>query len=399
MKINNFFIIIFIICSCATFNQKQIEKKGPNFNSNFNIYHQYWNFSTDSIKLFLHIDIPLKKFVFKKSDDYFYCDLLFNINISDNKTNMQVYRESWDKQTKFQYYKDTRNSSNYISVDRTIKLSPGEYNIFLNIKDKDSQRSWKINKEYKLDPINILGPILPFTNNTNNEKEFAVNIIEKTDTVWLKAQVYFQDTIDNQINYIIENKNISIDSGKVNISYREKNNLYFIPISIHDLNGGIYKIELDLNGYKQDTEINISFPEKLYWTYDINEIVGVMKYIISSKNEYKKLQSIQGPDQWEYINNYWISRDPSPHTEQNELLIQLNDRVRYVNKHFSTHIPGWESDRGRIYIIYGTPQYIDETHRDNTGYIYQKWVYSNGKQFIFIDMGASGNYSLYREIY
>ena len=56
---------------------------------------------------------------------------------------------------------------------------------------------------------------------------------------------------------------------------------------------------------------------------------------------------------------------------------------------------GWRSDRGRIYIIYGEPQVVDESH--HRGYNFQKWVYANGKEFLFIDRTISGDYTLYHE--
>ena len=58
---------------------------------------------------------------------------------------------------------------------------------------------------------------------------------------------------------------------------------------------------------------------------------------------------------------------------------------------------GWRSDRGRIYIIYGKPQVVDESYQDNRGYNFQKWVYANGKEFLFIDSTMSGDYTLYHE--
>ena len=58
---------------------------------------------------------------------------------------------------------------------------------------------------------------------------------------------------------------------------------------------------------------------------------------------------------------------------------------------------GWRSDRGRIYIIYGEPHLVYESYQDNMGYNYQKWVYSNGKEFTFIDRTMSGDYTLYQE--
>ena len=60
---------------------------------------------------------------------------------------------------------------------------------------------------------------------------------------------------------------------------------------------------------------------------------------------------------------------------------------------------GWQSDRGRIYIVYGAPSYIDESKQGNMGYRYQKWVYPSGKEFIFIDRTMSGNYTLYKDFF
>ena len=102
---------------------------------------------------------------------------------------------------------------------------------------------------------------------------------------------------------------------------------------------------------------------------------------------------------WNYLHNYWKEKDPSPKTPENELLNQINERVKFVNKNFSILKPGWRSDRGRIYIIYGPPQNVDESYQDQMGYNYLKWIYPSGKQFIFIDRSMSGDYSLYREMY
>ena len=102
--------------------------------------------------------------------------------------------------------------------------------------------------------------------------------------------------------------------------------------------------------------------------------------------------------QWDYIYEYWKEKDPSPKTSKNELLIQLNERVNFVNKNFSMIKPGWQTDRGRVYIVYGRPQFIDESYRDEMGHTFQKWRYPSGKQFIFIDRNMSGDYSLYQEM-
>ena len=102
--------------------------------------------------------------------------------------------------------------------------------------------------------------------------------------------------------------------------------------------------------------------------------------------------------QLDYIRKHWNKLDPTSATEENELLMQLNKRVRYVNNNYSVLIPGWRTDRGKIYIIHGPPQY-KESYQDEMRNNYQKWIYSTGKQFIFIDRSFSGDFTLFRGIY
>ena len=110
-----------------------------------------------------------------------------------------------------------------------------------------------------------------------------------------------------------------------------------------------------------------------------------MGYILNTNSEFKELRNMEESAQWDYIEKYWEEKDPSPGTKENELLDQFNERTKYVNKFFSILMPGWRSDRGRIYIIYGPPRQIDESYDDNAGNAYQKWIYPNGRQFIFIN--------------
>jgi GWxTD domain-containing protein len=184
----------------------------------------------------------------------------------------------------------------------------------------------------------------------------------------------------------------------VNISGTGINHLYYLPIPIVQNKRGWYEITLSYQGEKQTASFRYAAKGKKYWTDDVDEVVGVMRYILPY-SEYKKLKNIAESFQWDFIHEYWKEKDPTPITDENELVSQLNNRVRYVNKNFSILMQGWRSDRGRIYIIYGPPQYVNESYQDQIGYTYQKWVYPSGKQFVFIDRSSSGDYSLYREIY
>jgi GWxTD domain-containing protein len=60
-----------------------------------------------------------------------------------------------------------------------------------------------------------------------------------------------------------------------------------------------------------------------------------------------------------FIEAFWQRRDPTPDTEENEYKEEHYRRIAYSNEHFAAGIPGWKSDRGRMYIMYGPADEID----------------------------------------
>ncbi len=409
-KYSYYFLFTLLIFSCAGISK--INKKSKvTIESKIKVQTQYWNMTSDSINLYTHIALPLNRFVFKKQRDHFAGEIIFTLVISDAENNSQIHRESWREKISEPYYENTRDPDNYFKTERNIALLPGTYKLFLNVQDEDSRKNWKINKKLTLDRVNYISPSLLFIKENDGQMKQVDFLIQKMDTIWLRTQINFpnDDTLSGPVieksNQIDSNKDIEffvihkeaiIDSGKVKITHAGIQNLYYLPIPIIQHNKGSYKIELRYLDDKQTTSFYYGFKTKNYWTDELDEVVGVMRYILPY-SEYKQLKGKDESEKWEAINIYWKEKDPSPETDENELLNELNERVRFSNKNFSILMHGWRSDRGRIYIIYGEPQIVDETYRDNRGYNYQKWVYANGKEFLFIDHTMSGDYTLHHE--
>jgi GWxTD domain-containing protein len=60
-----------------------------------------------------------------------------------------------------------------------------------------------------------------------------------------------------------------------------------------------------------------------------------------------------------FIEGFWQRRDPTPDTAENEYKEEHYRRIAYANEHFAAGMPGWRTDRGRIYVMYGPPTSID----------------------------------------
>jgi len=92
-------------------------------------------------------------------------------------------------------------------------------------------------------------------------------------------------------------------------------------------------------------------------------------WIISDEERaaFKQLSNDEERDQ--FIEAFWQRRDPTPDTEENEYKEEHYQRIAYANEHFAAGIPGWKSDRGRIYIMYGK---ADEVESHPSGGTYQR---------------------------
>ncbi len=82
-------------------------------------------------------------------------------------------------------------------------------------------------------------------------------------------------------------------------------------------------------------------------------------YIITpeEKAAFKQLSNDEERDQ--FIEQFWLRRDPTPDTPENEFKEEHYRRIAYANEHFAAGIPGWKTDRGRIYIIWGPADQIE----------------------------------------
>src|SRR6202790_2873105 len=100
-------------------------------------------------------------------------------------------------------------------------------------------------------------------------------------------------------------------------------------------------------------------------------------YIISDEERSAFLQLQTNEEREQFIEAFWQRRDPTPDTVENEFKEEHYRRIAYANERFASGIPGWRTDRGRIYIIWGKP---DEIESHPTGGNYERPMSEGGGQ-------------------
>ncbi len=92
-------------------------------------------------------------------------------------------------------------------------------------------------------------------------------------------------------------------------------------------------------------------------------------YIITDEERtaFKRMSTDEEREQ--FIEQFWLRRDPTPDTQENEFKEEHYRRVAYANERYASGIPGWKTDRGRIYITFGPP---DENESHPSGGTYER---------------------------
>ena len=98
-------------------------------------------------------------------------------------------------------------------------------------------------------------------------------------------------------------------------------------------------------------------------------------YIITDEERaaFKQLSNDEERDN--FIEAFWQRRDPTPDTEENEYKEEHYQRIAYANEHFAAGVPGWRTDRGRIYIVFGK---ADEVESHPSGGTYERPMEEGG---------------------
>jgi GWxTD domain-containing protein len=136
-------------------------------------------------------------------------------------------------------------------------------------------------------------------------------------------------------------------------------------------------------------------------------------YIISPEERQAFLQLETNEEREQFIEAFWLRRSTNPDLPDNDFKEEHYRRIAYANEHFASGIPGWKSDRGRIYIIWGKPDEIEshptggtydrpieEGGGSTTTYAWERWRYrylegiQENVELEFVDPSGSGEYHL-----
>ena len=406
-----FFFIFILIFNIGLSDQIKSVNRRKKVNGNINKFvlapfsHVVQN---DSIKVITFIEVPYFSLQFIKLENKFTASYEASVSLKNKKGN-EIGHKIWTDSIIVDSYLESKSNVKNRKHFTSFIVPVGQYELLGELQDNDTRK--RGTKEIIIDfrnlkkkpslmkPTFLLGleGDWGFEKNLIPSKGWRVREIGKGIHLlmsgFVKSEPYIIDVWVSNLNKKKYHLTEIIGDG---------NNGYFsetIFISSENLNSlkNDITIELEQNGNIEKSEIAFSTykPGISNYVDDLDRALKQMKYILTN-DERNQFKGKNRNEKRQLFYDLWRQRDPTPETEYNELMEEYYSRVWYANENFNAWAPGWETDMGMIYILFGPP---DEIQRSNpiasNLNMLQVWHYYRlNKQFIFRDKNGFGDFRL-----
>ena len=375
----------------------------------FILVHFVQAINQDSAKVVTFIEIPYYTLQFVKDGDQFIAGYQASISLKGKKGG-ELGHKVWSDTIRVDSYTDTKSTIKNRKHFSIFKVSVGEtVEVVGELQDADTRKKGIQKKKLDLKPYtktpSLMTPIFlldfpgewGFENGKIPTRGFRVR--EIGDGVSLQISGFVHEG-DYQLSIRLSNSNmtdslIQVINGDGSQGFF-KEMISILPSQLNSLKNN-FTIELTQGGRPVVKRISFSTfkPGVSNFVYNIDLAMRQMKYILTNEERLQlKGQSKKKKEDLFYL--FWKKRDQTPETEYNELMEEYYGRVWYTNEHFDAWQPGWETDRGMIYILFGPPDEIQRTNPStSTSSLYQIWSYYRiNKQFVFKDQNGFGDFRL-----
>lgn len=377
----------------------------------------------------------MDKALFQVNDSLFYSEIYYLLDLKTlKKKEVKGNLESSytisvtlkDKEGKRKEIKDTWRSraiwgerTQFVIDKFDLIVAPGSYVLEMAVRDNYGNGKGRAHLEFDvpspnrslhLSEIELAWEINSDT--TSPFKKYGINVIpnplanynEDKDTLLFFYEIYnLNDSGKMVINYAVYDTtgNAVLLSKPTVKNYKGRKTVEVAGLHIGGLKEGLYKLVVEVvdlsSGCRARMERDFSFfskERKFEITPEVDSILAFIDYF-ATPDEIKEFKKMKGEGRKLFLIRFWKKRDPNPDTPYNEFIPEFVRRVKYADENFSfAGRKGRYTDRGRIYIKYGPPDEIKRMSISFGEKDREKWIYYDGRMYIFLDFTGSGDYRL-----
>ena len=357
-----------------------------------------------------------------------------NITVWDKQKN-PVESRNWKRELLVASFAETNDRKKLNREHAAFDLPPGEYDVALEITDRDTGKNLRERRPLKLtlpeanqlqfSSLVFMKPAAATVPRDSLLHNFAALTTRLPVTARLQSASPNRDLIGAAAYFEIygaapgENLQLQYQlldwRRQVQAEWQDNLRVAETPVrQVVDFAGKIKQaglhtfnvvVKRGANGQAKDAaadgnfQVQISAEPNYVATVSSNKtlLYEPLRYIVKSA-EYKRIAETGDASRDSLVAAFWRQRDPDPATASNQLQEEFYRRVAFADMRFAaanSDRAGWESDRGRIYIKYGPPREVHHQFAEHGAAPYEIWLYPDlDRSFIFRDKTGSGDFEL-----
>lgn len=386
----------------------------------------YASFKADSGRTYVEVYVQLSytKIKFVKTESGFVGTYEIEVTIHDGAG--QVKSRTFPDTVRVSDYEATISPEDYRMSLMSFLLSPGAYQCHVSLRERESRIEYfsafnfvapaYSGEALELSNIQFSRKIQPAG---PTESPFIKNgrLIEPnpsaafgffTSRMYAYYEIYgLQAGSDSTTDFVLANFVIKDADGKVCKRLRQKTAkpgrtcVHSVLLPIGDLAAGQYLLEVEVVDPRSGMTAAAAKGFVVGWELlngrdeTFADLIDQLS-IIASQTELESLRKLPKKYQRAGLLSYWMGKDPSPGTPENELMREFYDRIAYANRTFAfMSEAGWRSDQGQIYVRYGPPDSVVKSLYGAKKKPCEIWQYHQLQQeFVFVDNKGYGDYVL-----
>jgi len=368
--------------------------------------------------------VPFQALNFVPSGEFFVSKYNLYISIYDTSGTLVQKYNAEKKLVANSFFESQGGNGKFDNSQNIFYLAKGKYKVNIDVEDSFSKSKYNKSRtissiDFNAYPFSISGlMILSSIEEVNGKYKITPHISDNVSGLQDNYFVFFESynnavTSMSKVDFVYEiidaKSNVVFKSERITKEIPNKKNQHFIKINPKNkLSFGNYILRISV---LKNLEVATAGDEILaVGERSVNNRTSLAGLVFDDlDNSIRQLVHIATQQEMDFIKSatevaekerrfaeFWKKVDPTPFTEKNEAFDEYYNRVRIANAKFKTFTDGFLTDRGKVFIVLGVPQSMDNTVRQSDGMDYQRWVYSNNREFIFQDRTGFGDFRLFR---
>jgi len=394
-------------------------------------YAQFRSADPDMIRLDLYYQVFNRGLEFKEENGKYIAEYELVVAIDDDD-GQRLETITRDRRVMVESERKTRSHVDHRTSQMNVDLPEGKYKVKFTLKDINGGKTDRRELKIKLEPLQDRSPRMSGVEFVQafSKKGDQSGIFDKSDLVLIPSVtrtfgrednsrlVYYFEIYpgsDSISPVVVETKIRHVAKG---MKYRDTLHLVLgsepakqlREISLEHFTPGEYELEIILRGRRNKKLVDQRQQFEILWTLegmirnDWKTAVSQLELFADNEdylpsNGLDELKDLKGLEERKRgFDEFWLERDPSPGTAENEFKSSFYYRIAVANSRFGMyHRPGWKTDRGRTYVRYGEPDQVDDVPFSPSALPYQVWLYYTSgryREFLFVDENQDGDYRL-----